>query len=270
MVLEPRETLRYEKCTSMLTKLPVHLCLGLSALLMLAACAAAPEPPARVVRRAVEPDASRAPTPAVEAPRAGRPGTILEESDAGEDTEFKRPPQTQLTVTPGAAAPTPTPVEMAAVHPPQPSVPVDTASHAAAESVLPQIGPKTPPNVAAALRLIEEGRQQLGQGRYDQALERFERAVAIDPTSAYGYYYLAQLYFLMNKYDQASAFAGRAVTLSARSDRTVQARAYGLQGAVFEEVGRYADARKAYEKAVQADPNNLAARTGIARLAGGQ
>ena len=99
-----------------------------------------------------------------------------------------------------------------------------------------------------AMRLIEAGRQQLAQGRYDQALDRLERGVAIDPTNAYGYYYLARLYFLMKKYDQASAFAGRAVTLAMRSDRLLLARAYGLQGAVFEEVGRYADARKAYQK----------------------
>jgi tetratricopeptide (TPR) repeat protein len=39
-----------------------------------------------------------------------------------------------------------------------------------------------------------------------------------------------------------------------------------LEGAAFEAVGRYPDARKAYQKAVEADPNNLAARVGVARL----
>ena len=74
----------------------------------------------------------------------------------------------------------------------------------------------------------------------------------------------------MKKYDQAIAFAGRAVTLAARSDRALLARAYGLQGAVFEDVGRYADARKAYQKAVQADPSNVAARAGMGRFGNGQ
>jgi len=137
------------------------------------------------------------------------------------------------------------------------------------ESLLVRITPQTAPNVAAALRLIEDGRAHLRQARYDQALERFERAVAIDPTSAYGYYFLAQLHYEMKKYDQAIAFASRAASLSAHSDRVCLGRAYGLQGRVFEEVGRYPDARRAYQRAVEADPNNAAARGGMVRLVGG-
>jgi tetratricopeptide (TPR) repeat protein len=114
--------------------------------------------------------------------------------------------------------------------------------------------------------LIEDGRQQMRDGRYDRALDRFERGVTIDPSNAYGYYCLAQLHFEMKKYDQAVAFASRAAVLSARSDPLLQGRAYGLQGAAYEAVGRYADARAAYLKAVEADPSNLAARVGVARL----
>jgi len=249
----------------------LHLRLALPTLVVLAACAAAPElsaPPARVLRPTVEPELAQVPTPAAERP-SGRRAAILEESDAGDNTEFQHRPDALPTPALAAldTAPTPAAAEVAAVPSSQPET---AAPNALSEAVLPQIGPKTPPNVAAALRLIDDGRQQLAQGRYDQALERFERSVAIDPTNAYGYYYLAQLYSLTKKYDQASAFAARAVTLAARSDRTLQARAYGLQAAVFEEVGRYADARRAYEKAIQADPNNLAARTGMTRLGGGQ
>jgi Flp pilus assembly protein TadD len=134
-------------------------------------------------------------------------------------------------------------------------------------SLVQTINTATPPNVAAALRLIDEGRQARDQGRHDQALERFERAVAIDPTNAYGYYFLAQLHYINKNYDQALAFSSRAATLSARNDRICLGRVYSLQGAVFEEVGRYPDARKAYRSAVDADPNNLSARVGAARLA---
>ncbi|MFQ5668314.1 MAG: tetratricopeptide repeat protein [Candidatus Binatia bacterium] len=134
------------------------------------------------------------------------------------------------------------------------------------QSLLDRIGPATPPNVAAALRLTEDGRQQLNQGRYDRAMDRFERAVAIDPTNAYGYYFLAQWHYLKKHYDQAITFARRAAALSARVDPVWLARAYSLEGAVFEEAGRYPDARKAYRKAMETDPDNLAARVGVARL----
>jgi len=145
-----------------------------------------------------------------------------------------------------------------------------TAPIIESESLTSRIGSSTPPNVAAALRLIEDGRQQMNQRRYDQALDRFERSVAIDPSNAYGYYFLAKLNYVMKKYDQAIAFAGRATQLVARGDRIWLARTYGLEGAVYEEVGRYPDARRAYQKAVDADPNNLAARVGMARLSSGE
>ncbi len=250
-----------------------HPRFALTALVVLAACAAIEEPtapPARVAApRAARPESALAPTPIPESPRSMRRPPPLEESDAGDVTAFKE--ATHALPTPALAAldvaPSPAPEVVAAVPPPGSDAPAPATE---SESLLTHIGPTTPPNVAAATRLIDAGRQQLAQGHYDQAQDRLERGVAIDPTNAYGYYYLAQLYSLMKKYDQASAFAGRAVTLAARSDRLLLARAYGLQGAVFEEVGRYADARTAYQKAVQADPNNVAARVGMGRLGGGQ
>ena len=164
----------------------------------------------------------------------------------------------------GAPTPTPTPQQIAALAPPGATQAAPPPSEQ--ESLLAHINSTTPPNVAAALRLIEDGRQQMNQGRYDRALDRIERGVTVDPANAYGYYFLAQLHFQMKKYDQAVAFASRAVVLSARTDRVLMGRSYGLQAAAFEAVGRYPDARKAYEKAVEADPNNLAARVGVARM----
>ena len=191
---------------------------------------------------------------------AGAP--VLEEHA---DEHVNTPPPT-----PEPQVDAPTPEVLAAIPPAgAPNVaesksPAGTATEP--ESLLSHITATTAPNVAAALRLIEDGRQEMRQGRYDHALDRFERAVAIDPTNVYGYYFLAQLHYRNKQYDQAAAFAGRAAALSARSDRAWASRVYGLEGAIFEDVGRYPDARKAYQKAMEADPNNLAARVGVARL----
>jgi len=177
----------------------------------------------------------------------------LEERPIGELPELAPPAE----AAPAAnALPTPTPE-------------VETTS-AEPESLLSHIGLGTPPNVAAALRLIEDGRQQMQQGAYDASLDRLERAVAIDPTNAYGYYFLARVHLLKKDYDQAIAFASRAASLSAHTDRVSLGRIRSLEGAVFEEVGRYPDARKAYQQAVEADPNNLAAQVGLTRLSSGE
>lgn len=219
----------------------------LAFLLVFSACPPPrPEPPAVPHRERATPTPTHmlsGPTPT--------PTTRLEESAIGE-TPVLGPP-------PGAMRETPLPT----------ATPAPEVTSAEPESLVTHIGPGTAPNVAAALRVIEDGRQQIAKGAYDAALERFERAVAIDPTNAYGYYFLARVHFLKKDYDQAIAFASRAAALNPRRDQLWLGRIYGLQGAVFEEVGRYPDARKAYQQAVDADPNNLAARVGVARLSGG-
>jgi Flp pilus assembly protein TadD len=144
-----------------------------------------------------------------------------------------------------------------------------TASAGEPASLLAQISATTAPNVAAALRLIEDGRQHIRQGAYDAALDRLERAVAIDPTNAYGYYFLAKVNFLKKSYDQAVAFASRAASLGRRADPGFRGSIYSLQGAAFEQVGRYPDARRSYQQAIVADPQNVAARIALARISGG-
>jgi hypothetical protein len=214
---------------------------------------ACPPPPLAPSTREVEqpppapPSVRRRPLPT--------PTTLLEEHPVGEAPELIPPTEATPTETPSA---TPTTTLAAA------------ATLAEPESLLSRIGPGTPPNVAAALRLIEDGRRQMEQGAYDAALDRLERAVAIDPTNAYGYYFLARVHFLKNNYDQAIAFAGRAASLSGHTDRVCLGRIYSLEGAVFEEVGRYPDARKAYQRAIEADPDNLSAQVGMARLSAGE
>lgn len=132
--------------------------------------------------------------------------------------------------------------------------------------LLDTIDSHTAPNVAAATRLVEAGRLRMAAGDYGAALEQFERAIAIDSANPYAYYYLAELHFMHRTYDQAIAFADRAATLSDARTPTWASRAYVLQGNAFEAVGRFADARRAYTRAVRAAPGNLAAMVGLARV----
>ncbi|MBI3784679.1 MAG: tetratricopeptide repeat protein [Deltaproteobacteria bacterium] len=133
-------------------------------------------------------------------------------------------------------------------------------------SVLNLINTSTPSNVAAALHLVEEGRLQLMQQQFDVAREGFEHSLSIDPTSPYGYYFLAQLHYQRQSYDQAMAFAGRAAGLARQASSVWQGRIAALQGSIYEAVGRYPDARQAYKQAVRADPDNATARAGLARV----
>jgi tetratricopeptide (TPR) repeat protein len=128
------------------------------------------------------------------------------------------------------------------------------------------IDANTAPNVAAATRLVTAGRTRMQAGDYVGALDQFERAIVIDPGNSYAYYYLAELHFVHHTYDQAIAFADRAASLSAARAPEWASRAYTLQGNAFEAIGRFADARGAYARAIQAAPGNLAAQVGLARV----
>lgn len=135
-----------------------------------------------------------------------------------------------------------------------------------APSPLATIDAATPPQVAAATRLVHEGRAQLADGRDDVALETLERAISVDPSNAYAYYFLAELHFRQDSYEQAAAFADRAALLSARLQGTWLTRSYALQGQALEAAGHLADARSAYERALRADRRNQTAQAGLARV----
>jgi Flp pilus assembly protein TadD len=128
------------------------------------------------------------------------------------------------------------------------------------------IGATTAPNVAAATRLVDDGRVRMAAGDFGGALECFERGIAIDSGNPYAYYYLAELHLRHHTYDQAIAFADRAANLSQTRAPEWASRAYTLQGNAFEASGRFADARSAYQRAIQAAPGNLAAQVGLARV----
>jgi tetratricopeptide (TPR) repeat protein len=136
-------------------------------------------------------------------------------------------------------------------------------------SPLASIDRSTPPQVAAATRLTEEGRVQLESGDSDAALERFERAIAIDPTNLYAYYFLGEVHLQRGNYEQAITFADRAVALSTNGDHAWLARACALQGQVYEAAGRFADARDAYQRALQANPGEPSAVAGLGRVGSG-
>jgi tetratricopeptide (TPR) repeat protein len=133
-------------------------------------------------------------------------------------------------------------------------------------SLEPQIKAAKAPNTAAALRMIDKSRLLIDQQKYDEALDNLQRAVSVDPANFYGYYYLAKAHREANDYSQAIAFANRATALGARAERIWLARAYTLQGEIFEQVGRFSDARTAYQRAVNTDPTNLAAYVGKNRV----
>lgn len=208
------------------------------------------------------PTAARRPAPVAPTQRPKRTG------DHPELFDVERVPETPTATASPTPTSTPTYDYLAGTPTPSPTMPPPAPPRS--ESLAPIIATASAPNVAASLRLIEQGRQALEQGEYEKALSSLERGVAIDPTSTHGYYFLARYHYEKKSYSQAANFANRAAVLADAGDPIWVGRVFALQGIIFEEVGRYADARKAYEKALRADGGNATARIGVGRLGGSQ
>jgi Tetratricopeptide repeat-like domain len=122
------------------------------------------------------------------------------------------------------------------------------------------------PHEKVALRFITEGERELQQDNLDLAQDRFEAAVELAPLQPYGYYFLARVAFARGGHKQALAFLRKAEVLLARKDPAWLGETVSMEGAVYEDMGEYDRARAAYQRCLEAAPQNLRALSAVARL----
>jgi tetratricopeptide (TPR) repeat protein len=123
----------------------------------------------------------------------------------------------------------------------------------------------TPANRAAALRMTEQARGLIAAGEEARAIEILERAIAIDASAPYAYYFLAMAHQRAKRPQLARPFLDRAQQ-KLRTEPYWLGQVHALRGQIAEEEGRPADARADYERALQAFPGNADASAGLARL----
>jgi hypothetical protein len=164
----------------------------------------------------------------------------------------------------GAAAPEASPAE---VPPPydvgsvQPSPPVSDQPLTA----LIDGADKDQPALSASLRFVETARQALDVSKADDAIRGLGRAVSIDPSDPYAYFYLGRAYMMKHDYAQALAFFSRS-EVGLRGIPAWLGEVKSFEGACLEQQGKFPEAVQAYKDALEAAPNNLMARVGYGRL----
>lgn len=143
---------------------------------------------------------------------------------------------------------------------------VQSGPDLAAASLDGEIKKADTPARAAALRVTEQARTELGAGKTDDAIRDLGRAVSIDPGNPFEYFYLGRAYIARRNYAQALIFLKRAeIGFAARPDWL--GATVGFEGACYEELGQNSDAALAYQRALGTAPSNLTARIGYSRLA---
>jgi tetratricopeptide (TPR) repeat protein len=134
------------------------------------------------------------------------------------------------------------------------------------ESLDPEIGKATDPEVSASIRVTEDARKRLVDGRVDDAMRDLARAVSLDPSNGFAYYYLGRVFLARKDYAQAGIFFRWAETaFNGRADWSAEAFSY--EGLCDEEMGNTEDASEAYTEALEDSSNNFRAKVGYGRVA---
>ena len=123
------------------------------------------------------------------------------------------------------------------------------------------------PARAASMRIVEQARSELLDGHPDQASRDLARAVSIDPSDPYAYFYLGRAYIAKNNYSQAMTFLKRAEIGFGSRNPLWLSETLGFEARTYEESGHDTAAVAAYQQALQVNPGNLMARVGYTRLA---
>jgi tetratricopeptide (TPR) repeat protein len=113
------------------------------------------------------------------------------------------------------------------------------------------------PSENAAATLIQEGWESMNEGHLLLAEQKFENALRISPTSGESYLGLASVAHLQHDYQRALEFLqiGEAYSTQ-RTDLLL--RFYLLEGDCYRALGKEKEAQKAYQKALEIDPDSQA------------
>ena len=115
---------------------------------------------------------------------------------------------------------------------------------------------------AGAVDLASSGEQALARGEYFVAIEEFNGALAVNPNYSRAFAGLAEAYYWLSEYDQAAAFAERALrSAGAMSDLLTLAGRIAIGRGALERAAGY------FSEALAREPNNVDARLGQAELA---
>ncbi|KAL5968219.1 Small glutamine-rich tetratricopeptide repeat-containing protein beta [Taenia solium] len=110
----------------------------------------------------------------------------------------------------------------------------------------------TPGDKVKAEKLKTQGNSFMALDKFDEAIDCYSQAIALDPTNAIYYCNRAAAKSRLNKDNDCIEDCEKAVEID-----PTYSKAYGRMGLAYCSVGKYEKAIEAYKKAISLDPNNL-------------
>jgi len=127
------------------------------------------------------------------------------------------------------------------------------------------VPPGFPPQRAASFRAAAQGVAAWKQGRLQEAEDRLESALTLDPRNPFGYLYLAQIRIEQGAFPQALIFLNQAEVLLQGHPYWL-GEVYAARGVCHEQTGGKAEAAGDYARALEYNPWNETSRDGLERV----
>src|SRR5215469_11021882 len=121
------------------------------------------------------------------------------------------------------------------------------------------------PTRKTSMRIADQARRELLKHEPDDAIRTLGRALSIDASDPYVYFYLGRAYLMKHNYEEAMTFWERAA-ISFRDNPKWLSEVLSFEGAVKERMGDTEEARKDYGRAIKLSPDNQLANDGYGRV----
>lgn len=112
-----------------------------------------------------------------------------------------------------------------------------------------------------AMKYFLKAEEYFGQGKYEQAIEEYKKAINADPEFSTAYLYLGDTYYKLNKYDDAIQQYSEAIKKDPKNKRP-----YHYLGDAYLAKNNVEKAIENYQKALEIDPDYTIVQAKLADL----
>ena len=124
---------------------------------------------------------------------------------------------------------------------------------------------KLTPKQKISLHLSQKGEQSLLQGNFTEASSTLSKAIDLDPSNPFAYYFLGETHYQTGEYQLSIALLEKTERLFG-NNILWRSKTYVLMGSNYEALKNFPKALSFFEKALNNNKHNVIAKDGLDRI----